>query len=1181
MKHNKADFSQSLHYDHLKIINGVSFTPKEIDVIACLLGGRTTKTIAQILFVKEKTVETHKYNVMRKLEGNSKESIINFIEKSAHFSNIKKHYLRLLDNALFEKKIQEISKLLNKERIVCSFVYWQEEKNTESLVASLKKHLELVGIKISLEVRESYKTLNSLIQAVDTQGADCIIYVIPQSLLKEFQASKIKENLELFPFIQKSNQKPGSVLFLLSIADSALEIPLEIQNVGYVNVETQKNYYFYVLEILKKIIPHKNMDKIVSDFKNQVEIRHKSFDSLIIPLGIEAPSISLQDRAPKSSFFHFSKKGIRGVFVGGILLLCSYGLFLTFNADKISPTFQLNSVGSRGIRSDLPIPTGDTLLRRTKLLEQMENKFKEQNGVKIVALTGVGGAGKTTLARQYATDQKVPVLWEINAETHNTLFRSLQNLAFALAKTPEDKNEISLIQQVANRSVQEGQFQLLFFIKQRLKENSSWLLIYDNVENLASIKNFLPSDRHVWGTGKVIITTKDLNTEDTSYIEAKNVINIEELEAKEALTLFTQIYYNMCPNKLPHSQQKEASSFLKQIPAFPLDISIAAYYIRNTHIPFKQYLKELHLNTETFTKHQEYFLEKGNHYTKARYSIVKFSLEKIIRDQPTYKELALLICLLESQHIPRSFLESYEDKLTADSFIYQLKKNGLLFQLSPTTFALHRSTQAMGLAFLKTYFSAQEKNAFAHKLIKTFQSFEEMRKDVKSFYDYYNKITIHHDERLLLAPHLPTLIDHLDSLSLPVDLMVKTKEHLWLVSGAIHKSCTHNMLLARHFLEKLFSTGYTTLSIPPNIAAILLLILGAAEVDLGAPEKGIEYFKKGLFLCKSIEGTEILQAEILKMLGVAYGEQETLTKSNQYFAQATKLLDPLDNALTKESLSEIYAQQAFSYSKQHIIPEVGEIIKKYMQQSLELLHATHNLVKAQEKNPVLLTHYVAKQKWRKGQVYNRLSLYQDSLISLKDALYIIDNVPWSDHLLKAEINLNRGEALLRLGEVRAAEKSLTDSLKVFERALGPTAPCTWHAKVYRAEAYLRLAKLDLAYADCMGILNSKIIKNTPLSQLLYGVCLYHAAVIAYKQKRYLESEKHFQEFFRNIGPYCQKYLTKESFALLNSQNALAMDGAKKGDFRICFEKSLRILTAIYGNNHPFVQNYVALNTPPS
>lgn len=90
---NSQNFTQNLvsYYNHLKLINGVKFTPREIDIIACLLSAKGLKTIALFLSIEEKTIETHKYNIMRKLECNTielndkttKQDIRQYLDQSA------------------------------------------------------------------------------------------------------------------------------------------------------------------------------------------------------------------------------------------------------------------------------------------------------------------------------------------------------------------------------------------------------------------------------------------------------------------------------------------------------------------------------------------------------------------------------------------------------------------------------------------------------------------------------------------------------------------------------------------------------------------------------------------------------------------------------------------------------------------------------------------------------------------------------------------------------------------------------------------------------------------------------------------------------------------------------------------------------------------------------------------
>ena len=60
--------------DELEIINDIKFTLKEIDVISALINGKSIKSIAALLNLSPKTVETHLRNIKQKLNCSSKET---------------------------------------------------------------------------------------------------------------------------------------------------------------------------------------------------------------------------------------------------------------------------------------------------------------------------------------------------------------------------------------------------------------------------------------------------------------------------------------------------------------------------------------------------------------------------------------------------------------------------------------------------------------------------------------------------------------------------------------------------------------------------------------------------------------------------------------------------------------------------------------------------------------------------------------------------------------------------------------------------------------------------------------------------------------------------------------------------------------------------------------------------
>lgn len=61
-------------------LEGVSpkkLSPKEMEILALIAGGHTTKEIAHKLFISTRTVETHRNNMMKKLEVKNTPELIN------------------------------------------------------------------------------------------------------------------------------------------------------------------------------------------------------------------------------------------------------------------------------------------------------------------------------------------------------------------------------------------------------------------------------------------------------------------------------------------------------------------------------------------------------------------------------------------------------------------------------------------------------------------------------------------------------------------------------------------------------------------------------------------------------------------------------------------------------------------------------------------------------------------------------------------------------------------------------------------------------------------------------------------------------------------------------------------------------------------------------------------------
>lgn len=267
-------------------------------------------------------------------------------------------------------------------------------------------------------------------------------------------------------------------------------------------------------------------------------------------------------------------------------------------------------------------------------------------------------------------------------------------------------------------------------------------------ENFSDIQDYFPQDTETWGQGKVILTTRNTNIQNSSLIN--HVIQIGELTPMQKQELFTKIMSN---EKLQINGNQEVSVFLKHIPPFPLDVSVATYYLKSTNIPYTQYLEKLANYTKETNELHENILKETGEYTKTRYAIITHSLEKIIKIHKDFIDFLLFISLLDSQNIPKSLLDQYKNSSIVDNFIYQLKKHSMLTaQTTSATeplYAIHRSTQTISLAYLT-------------ELLKLNKDSSLLKKIAYILDDYTDKVIEQEDfpKMHIMARHVEKLLEH-------------------------------------------------------------------------------------------------------------------------------------------------------------------------------------------------------------------------------------------------------------------------------------------------------------------------------------------------------------------------------------------------------------------------------------
>lgn len=955
MKKKKTSLLDEIYSQHLKVINDIKLTRREIDIVAFFVCGRSAKKIAGFFSISPKTVENHAHNIMVKLGCNSREGIIDFIERSDKLPLLRKYYTAALGQMIFEKSLIELAKLTIPHKVSCVLLSDSEPSPNECLSHCLEVSLKRGGVAVSSAVVSSSQTVQNLCKN------KCGVYIHEQGEKKRFY------------FISQGEEE-------------LVELPQKVGAACSLDIAVQKNYYLFVFDVFKLLFPQLDFHPIVGAFLKQYEGAEAQ-----LSLTEREEDPRLRKREPHLSSFLARRNWYLGssffVLLGVSLAL----LYLPLNTND-------HPLRQESARSDLDVPTDSVLLNRPELLGKIDERFRAQKeGIQTVALVGIGGAGKTTLARQYAFAQKGPVLWEINAETKENLQASFESLAQALAKSDEDQKILRGLFKV--RIPLERETKILQFVKERLRSQNNWFLIFDNVQQFNDIQNHFPKDPQIWGQGRVILTTRDRNIENNAHVSSALVVG--ELNPEQKLTLFQKIMNNGASLSLTPTDQEEIKQFLGEISPFPLDVSVAAYYIKATHVPYKSYLENMVKYSADFSNVQEKILQEAGAYTKTRYGILMLSLKQLVDTEPDFQDLLLFVSLLDAHKIPRQLLVKFKGNIVVDNFIYHLKKYSLLTNDAADTypgepvFSIHQSTRAIILAYLTKKLDLTKHKNLLEPQAQSLENYMQETVDkedfstMKSLYRHAEQFLTH--EELLNEGSASTLRGELGCIYYYLRHSTKAKELLTESLLSLKRCCGDKHHKIAHFL----------------------VYLGNAHRGLGDYEQAKKLFEQSMQIYKKYAPNDVGMARASGYLGAVYhifGD----------FEEAKTYLERAQDIYKKHSSNRV----GVAWSLAHLASVYGTLGD--YEEAIRLLVQSVETYKAQVKDSV----GAAWAGGDLGEMYVKIGNLEKARHHLEESL-VIDRKHFSeDHVYMAEIFAHFAALYLKEGDYKKAKE-------FFQKAQGP------------------------------------------------------------------------------------------------------------------------------------------------
>lgn len=463
------------------------------------------------------------------------------------------------------------------------------------------------------------------------------------------------------------------------------------------------------------------MQAFAQRLKQERELRLWSQEQIAEMIGTTAPSISRWERGNTFPGLHFRQKlcelfGKSAEELGFLqdgAPVDNQALLSSFKDDQhtaVPDAVAYVQVWNVPYRKN-PFFTG-----REEVLEHMHRRLHAGNTPAlehVQALSGLGGIGKTQTAAEYAhryRNEYQAVLWA-QAETQDVLRSEFAKLAAPLNLPEKDLPD---------------QERMVEAVKRWLNDHQNWLLIFDNIEELSILNNFIPPG----SKGFILLTTRTQSTRTFAHR-----ISLEPMEPDEgALLLLRRSVRIECEAPLDaaspvdRNMAREISGLMGGL---PLALDQAGAYIEETACSLADYLERYQKRRSALLNLRDFRGGVSTTHPQSVTATFTLALELVEHANPAAAELLRLCAFLQPDAIPESILTDGKldlgpilQPLAADPFMFDaaivaLRKYSLLRRnTGARTLTLHCLVQAV----LRDTMDAETQRLWSERAVKAANS---------------------------------------------------------------------------------------------------------------------------------------------------------------------------------------------------------------------------------------------------------------------------------------------------------------------------------------------------------------------------------------------------------------------------------------------------------------------------
>jgi hypothetical protein len=275
-------------------------------------------------------------------------------------------------------------------------------------------------------------------------------------------------------------------------------------------------------------------------------------------------------------------------------------------------------------------PRNPGFVGRTAPLGHLRERLQSGGTAVVQALHGMGGVGKTQLAIEYAHRYAgaYDVVWWVNAEETGLIGEQFAALAAELGLSPPRADTASAVGA----------------LRAYLRGHDRWLLLFDNAESPADLRNWLPA-----GLGHTLITSRN-----PGWGELAARVEVDVLSRPESVEL---IHVSR-----PSVGAAEAGRLAEALGDLPLALAQAARFLAETGMPVEHYLRLLDTRAEELLDQNP-----PQSHPRSLAAAIRVSTDRLAEVNPVALALVRIGAFLAPEPIPADILTRPLPAATSDS----------------------------------------------------------------------------------------------------------------------------------------------------------------------------------------------------------------------------------------------------------------------------------------------------------------------------------------------------------------------------------------------------------------------------------------------------------------------------------------------------------------------------------